>query len=194
MHPGQSKTVILALATAMALVLGVSVEGVDVRVEFDKKFDFKPMRTWTWNTEGAGRVIMARSSSDDAEAAKKVAEPLIVDAVTTEIMKRGLQPAASAADLIVTYYLLLSTNMTAQTMGQFLPATTAWGLPPFAPATQSLQMMNQGSLVLDLKARSEIVWRGVAQAKISFDATQQKREALLREAVRDLLKRYPPKQ
>jgi hypothetical protein len=194
MHPAQSKTVILALATALAFVLGVSVEGVDVRVEFDKAFDFKPMRTWGWNTEGAGRVIMARTSTDDPEAAKQLAEPWIVDAVTTEIMKRGLQPAASAPDLTVTYYLLLTTNMTAQTIGQFLPATTAWGLPPFAPATQSLQMMNQGSLVLDMKAGSEIVWRGVAQAKISFDATEKKREALVREGVRDLLKRYPPKQ
>ena len=35
MHPAQSKTVFLALATAIALVLGVSVEGVDVLVEFD---------------------------------------------------------------------------------------------------------------------------------------------------------------
>jgi len=194
MHPAQSKTVFLALATAIALVLGVSVEGVDVRVEFDKAFNFKPVRTWAWNTEGAGRVIMARSSSDDAEAAKKTAEPWIVDAVSTEINKRGLQPATAAPDLTVTYYLLLSTNMTAQTMGQFLPATAAWGLPPFAPATQSLQMMNQGSLVLDLKTSSAVVWRGVAQAKISFDTTDQKREALVREAVRDLLKRYPPKQ
>lgn len=191
MHPGRSKTVILALA--LAIGLGVSVEGVDVRVEADKAFDFKPMRTWAWNTEGAGRVIMARTSTDDPEAAKKIVEPWIVDAVTTEIVKRGLQPATSAPDLIVTYYLLLTTNMTAQTIGQFLPATTAWGLPPFAPATQSLQMMNQGSLVLDLKAGSEIVWRGVAQAKISFEATDQKREALVREGVRDLLKRYPPK-
>lgn len=194
MHPAQSKTVFLALATAMALVMGVSVEGVDVRVEFDKKFDFKPMRTWAWNTEGPGRVIMARSSSDDPDAAKKAAEPWIVSEVTTEIVKRGLQPATAAPDLIVTYYLLLSTNMTAQTMGQFLPATAAWGLPPFAPATQSMQMMNQGSLVLDLKVGTEVVWRGVAQAKISFDATDQKREALVREAIRDLLKRYPPKQ
>jgi hypothetical protein len=138
---------------------------------------------------------MARTSSDDPEAAKKVAEPWIVDAVTTEIMTRGLQPATSAPDLTVTYYLLLTTNMTSQTVGQFLPATSAWGLPPFAPATQSLQMMNQGSLVLDLKAKNnEIVWRGVAQAKISFDATEKKREALVREGVRDLLKRYPPKQ
>ena len=84
--------------------------------------------------------------------------------------------------------------MTAQTMGQFLPATTAWGLPPFAQATQSLKMMNQGSLVLDLSAKGVVVWRGVAQAKIEFGAEDKKREALLREGVRDLLRRYPPKQ
>ena len=78
-------------------------------------------------------------------------------------------------------------------MGQFLPATTGWGLPPFAEATTSLKMMNQGSLVLDLSAKGDVVWRGVAQAKVDFEATDKKREALLREGVRDLLKRYPPK-
>ena len=193
MHPAQSKTVFLALATAIALVLGVSVEGVDVRVEFDKAFNFKPVRTWAWNTEGAGRVIMARSSSDDAEAAKKTAEPWIVDAVSTEINKRGLQPATAAPDLTVTYYLLLSTNMTAQTMGQFLPATTAWGYVPFAAATQSIKMMNQGALVLDVSAKGVVVWRGVAQARVAFEADEKKREAVLREGVRDLLRRFPPK-
>jgi hypothetical protein len=54
--------------------------------------------------------------------------------------------------------------------------------------------MNHGSLVLDLSAKDAVVWRGVAQAKISFDIDDKKREALLREGVRDLLKRYPPKQ
>ena len=81
--------------------------------------------------------------------------------------------------------------MTAQTLGQFLPATTAWGIPPFAPATQSLQVMNQGSLVLDLNAKETIVWRGVAQAQIKMDADDKRREALIRESVRDLLERYP---
>ena len=79
-------------------------------------------------------------------------------------------------------------------MGQFLPSTVNWGLPPFAPATQSLQMMNKGSLVLDLSSKGVVVWRGVAQAKIDFETNDKKREALIREGVRDLLKRYPPKQ
>jgi len=33
----------------------------------------------------------------------------------------------------------------------------------------------------------------VAQAQIKLDADDKKREALLREGVRDLLKRFPPK-
>ena len=53
--------------------------------------------------------------------------------------------------------------------------------------------MNHGSLVLDLSAKDTVVWRGVAQAKIAFGLDDKKREALLREGVRDLLKRYPPK-
>jgi Domain of unknown function (DUF4136) len=181
------------LAVAIALFLQVNVEGLDVRVEHDKTFDFKPVRTWAWNPKGAGHVIVARTQQDDPEAIKRKSEPLILDAVAIEMMRRPLQRAESQPDLTLTYYLLLSTGTSAQSLGQFLPATTAWGLPPFAPATQSLTMMNHGSLVLDLSAKDVVVWRGVAQAKIEFDTDDKKREALLREAVRDLLKKFPPK-
>jgi hypothetical protein len=107
---------------------------------------------------------------------------------------RKLQQATAGPDVTLTYYLLLTTGASAQTMGQFLPATVNWGLPPFAPATQSLEIMNQGSLVLDVSANDKIVWRGVAQAKLHLDATDKKREAVVREAVKDLLRRFPPKQ
>jgi hypothetical protein len=67
-------------------------------------------------------------------------------------------------------------------------------LPPFAQATQSLEMVDQGSLVIDLSAAKTVVWRGVAQARIKLDADAKRRESLLRESVRDLLRRYPPRQ
>ena len=193
MHP-HSKHIIAALAAALAFGLCVGLEAVDVRVGHNKMFDFKAIHTWAWNPKAAGDVIMARTQQDDAAAMKEYADPLIRDAVAKGMMERGLQPATAQPDVTVTYYLLLSTNTTAQTMGQFLPATTAWGIPPFPQATQSLEVMNQGSLVLDLTAKDVVVWRGVAQAKIKLGAETEKREALLRDAVRDLLKRYPPKQ
>ena len=183
----------VVVVAALGLAALVTLEAVDVQVQSDKSFEFKGVRTWAWNPDGRGDVIMARSPDDDPEAMRKRAEPVIVEAVTAEMGRRGLQAAASQPDLFVTYYLLLSINAATQTVGQFLPGTTAWGLPPFAPATQSMTMMNSGSLVLDLSTNGKVVWRGVAQARVKMDADDKKRESVIREAVRDLLKRYPPK-
>ena len=52
--------------------------------------------------------------------------------------------------------------------------------------------MNAGSLVIDISSKDDIVWRGVAQATIEIGAEPKKRDALLREAVRDLLRKFPP--
>ena len=187
------RLVALAVVAGVGLTVQVSLSGMTVRVGFDKAFDFTPVRTWAWNPQGPGEVKMARTPDDDPEAMKRQAEPWIRDAVATEMANRKLQQATAEPDVTITYYLLMTTGTSAQTMGQFLPATTAWGLPPFAPATQSLTVMNQGSLVLDLSAKGNVIWRGVAQAQIKLDADDKKREALLREGVRDLLRRFPPK-
>ena len=80
---------------------------------------------------------MARTADADPDAMKRKAEPVILDAVATEIMGRGLQRVESQPELTLAYFLLLTTGATTQTLGQFLPSTTAWALPPFAPATQS---------------------------------------------------------
>jgi hypothetical protein len=136
---------------------------------------------------------MARTQTDNPEGMNKVAAPPILDSVTSEMKRIGLQQAESDPDLAVHYFLLLTTNMSTQSMGQFLDGTVAWGLPLFPQATTSLKVLNQGSLVLDLSAKGRVVWRGVAQAQLKPDTDIKKREALLREGVRDLLKRYPPK-
>ena len=38
-----------------------------------------------------------------------------------------------------------------------------------------------------------MVWRGAAQAEIKPDLTVEKRRQLIREAVRELFSRYPPR-
>ena len=186
------KSRLVVLASAAAVMFAVqATEAVDVRVEFDKAFDFKSVKTWAWNPKGPGDVKMARTADDDPEVVRKRAEPIILEAMASEMGKRGLQQNADQPQLIVTYYLLLTTSASSQTMGDFLPATTAWGLPPFAPATQSLQVMNRGSLVVDLSSKGTVVWRGMAQTNYKMDANEKQREALLRESVRDLVRRYP---
>jgi hypothetical protein len=172
------------------------VEGasaVDVKIDFDKEFIFKNVRTWAWNPAGPGEVKMARTPDDNPEALQKEAEPVILSAVAEEMGRRRMQQSDERPDLLVTYYLLLTLGDSAQTIGQFVPGPMQWGIPPYVPSTQSLEVMNQGSLVLDLKANDEIVWRGVARANVRIGTDSKRRVALLREAVRDLLRRFPPR-
>lgn len=181
-----------AVLVAIVAATGVLVQArIDVRVAFDKTFDFKSVRTWGWHAATKGEVMMARTMKDDPDAARKRAEPLIIESVTAELAKIKIQPATTAPDVTLTYFLLLTNNTSAQTVGQFLPATLEWGLPPFDAATQSLKIMNRGSLVFDLNAKGKIVWRGVADAKVDVYADDKEREKTLREAVRDLIKKYP---
>jgi hypothetical protein len=82
--------------------------------------------------------------------------------------------------------------MSRQTLGQFLPSVSAWGLPPFAPATTALEAVEEGSLVFDLSSKGQVVWRGIGEAQLKWSFDQEKRTALLLEAVREVLERYPP--
>jgi uncharacterized protein DUF4136 len=84
---------------------------------------------------------------------------------------------------------------TAQTMGEFVRRVPEWGLPPFAPGTQSLEVYEQGTLILDVSsaANDVLVWRASAAAQINRQATEAARNARISEAAREMLKPFPPK-
>jgi uncharacterized protein DUF4136 len=184
---------LLAIAVGVIVAAQSGAAAVKVRSDFDERFDFTTAKTWAWTTPKIGYVVAARTSSDDPDAIQKRAEPIIVEAVTAEMPARGLTSATGTPDLNLTYYLLLTVNTSAQIVGQFLPSTVQWGIPPFAPTTQSLKVFPQGSLVLDVSSKGQPVWRGAAEAEIKWEYSEEKRVALLREAVKEILKNYPPK-
>ena len=59
----------LCTATAALAMLGLAFQitsaRIDVKVDFDKNFDFKSVRTWTWASPLPGDVKMARTKEDD---------------------------------------------------------------------------------------------------------------------------------
>ena len=189
----RSRLTVLTIVVGMAVAVQSGAAAVKIRVDFDKTFDFRQARTWGWNAEEAGYVRVARTATDDPEDIRRRAEPLI--------MKRRQRGDAEAwsgaggrdAGPHDTYFLLLTVGDLAQTLGQFLPSTTQWGVPPFAAVTTSFEFIEQGSLVLDLSANGQVVWRGIAEAQIKMELDQDKRAALIREAVEKILERYPPK-
>lgn len=187
------KTLLLLWLCAVVVVQGAKVK---TRVESDPQFKFAGIRTWAWDPAGAGDVFLARASKDDPAPVKQRVDPLITAAVARELGTRGLTSAATGPpDITLHYYVLVTVGMEAQTMGQFLPAVPLWGVPPFAASTSSLNIITRGSLVLDAKSTSldRVVWRGVAQTDLDISPTDAQREAIIRDAAHELVKRLPLK-
>ena len=183
---------VLFVLVGCALAVQPGIAKMKVRVNFDKEFDFKTVTTWAWSQQ-VGDVMVARTQQDDPVAIRARIEPIVKSEVEGLLPRRGVQVATGAPDVTLTYYLLLTVGSSTQEMGQFLPSVLAWGLPPFAPATTSYEMVEQGALVLDFRANDRVVWRGIAEANIRMDADVQKREGLLREAAQELIKKFPPR-
>jgi Domain of unknown function (DUF4136) len=181
------------MAAAVVAAVQFGTAAIDTRSAFDKAFDFTQAHTWAWNPKGAGEVVAARTKDDDPQGIKRRAEPIIMSAASVEMPRRGLTAATAAPDLTLTYYLLLTIGDSRQVAGQFLPAVAQWGIPPFTPQTTALEYIPTGSLVLDLAAKGEVVWRGVGEGKIDWDLNEKQREKLVRDAVKKILDRYPPK-
>ena len=187
--------VVLVVAAMLAAPIALSA-GVKVRSEYDKSFDFRGLTTWAWHQESAGDVRMAVTADDDPAAMKERFEPVILDAVQKEMAGRGLNLAAAGGtpQLYVNYYVLISTNQSRQTMGQFLPTVPEWGIPPFSyGATQSLKVFEEGSLVLDVTSTKtrQLIWRGMAVAELQRKSAPQDRDTRLRAAIAEVVKKFP---
>ena len=78
--PRLNLSIIAAAGVAIAVQ---TVVAVDVKVDFDKNFDFKTVRRWAWNPDEAGYVRMARTPDDDPD-------PFDGDAATLEYIYNGV--------------------------------------------------------------------------------------------------------
>ena len=184
----------LALLSAATVVLDA---GMKVTIHRDERFDFTTIRTWTWDTPAPGKVILLRTKDDNPEQARQRFESTVMDAVTAGFPKRGLSPAPSGAtgDVRVAYYLIVTIGENSEYMGYNIPGSVSWVLPPFNPATTRLEVVQRGSIVVDIisPAKQAVIWRGMAQGEIDEGKSDDQRKARIREAIDKVLAKYPPK-
>ena len=191
------KRLIVALAlVAAGWTIEVTAAKLKARADFDKTFDFTRVQTWAWDVQGPGEVKLARSSEDDPEVVRRRIEPTLVAAVENEVTARGLKKLATGVpDIRLHYYVLVTVGFATQTAGQFLPTVTQWGIPPFAPTTTAFEIVQHGAIVLDVVSTqvSHVVWRGIADGDIDKIKNDNERDEMIREGVKDLVKKLPTK-
>jgi len=167
----------------------------DITLEYDKKFTFTGLKTWSWHPEGKGKVLLALTAENDPQRVADRVDPVIIPALERELGARGLTLAAANPDFYVHYYVLGTLQNSSQVAGQFLPATPEWGIPPFLASTTATRTYPMGTLIVDVTstAQQRLVWRGTAARKIQIDRPDAERRKVLDDAVRELVKKFPPK-
>jgi hypothetical protein len=83
----------IAIVAAVIVLAEPALARVDVKIDFDKTFNFTAVRTWRFDPAGNGEVKMARTQKDNPDAVKAVAEPIIVESVNSR------DAAPQAADI-----------------------------------------------------------------------------------------------
>jgi hypothetical protein len=182
--------VLVAMATAL-----VVAEKPKLSVNMSENFSFAGPFTYAW-TAPTGELKMLQVSGPDPDRWRRLWDPTIVSSVNRELGARGYTAAAKeSADIIATYYILIGPNVASQKMGQFMAPTMEWGLPPFQGITQSYDVAEQGSLVIDLYSQSRkfVVWRGVIQANINLERSDAERNKNISKLITDLFKKHYPK-
>ena len=188
--------VVMSACLLVALAASAPMARVKIEVQRDQKFDFASIKTWTWNPSGPGDVKVWLTAESKSEPVKRTYEPMIMAAVEAELARKGFTRATGGqADVTVTYYVLVTASTDSQSMGQFLPPVTQYGVPPFAPATTALKVFPEGSLVIDVAVPDpyHVVFRAVAQAEVELDKTEAQRSARLKNIVRDVFAKLPRK-
>ena len=185
---------VAAMVAVLALGAGVAAK-TKTTVKHDKTFDFTGKKTWAWHPDGSGSFKLLQATGEDPAKLYERFDPVIAGAVERSLAARGLTKVAGTPDFHVNYYVLIGPGSSTQFAGQFLAPTPEWGVIPFAGATTSFEVFEQGSLILDVSAVStrSVVWRGVAQAEIDRQRSPAARDQRLQEAVTELLKKFPPK-
>jgi hypothetical protein len=186
---------LLTFALAIAAATVVLAGGVKIKTQSDKEFDFAGLTTYAWHPTGVGDVKVLQADADVADIKRRL-EPMIIEAVDAGMKQRGFtKPASGQPAFYVYYYALIGVGTEAQQMGQFLPAVAFWGLPPMAPATQSIKYYERGSLIVDVTSvkLGTVVWRGIAEAEIDRMKTDAERRVRVFDAMSQLLKKFPPK-
>lgn len=154
--------------------------------DYDKTVDFSAFKTYA-HKEGT-----------------KVGQPLIderiVAAIDAQLAEKGLTKSESKPDVFVVYHTTFDKQKDISTFssgyGGYGPYGWGWG-GGWGGGTTTTQVRDIliGTLVIDIAdaEKGQLAWRGMGVKEIDTQAKPEKREKSINNAVKKILKNYPPK-
>jgi hypothetical protein len=179
----QRKLVTLAIAALLSPTLVLAQK---VSYDYDKSANFAGFKTYA-HKEGT-----------------KVGQPLVDDrivaAIDAQLAAKGLTKAESDPDVFVVYHIAFDKQKDISTYssgygGGYGPYGWGWGGGMGTSTTQVRDILI-GTLVIDIAdaKQSKLAWRGMATKEVKTQASPEKRDKSINDAMKKIFKNYPPKQ
>ncbi|HWA33220.1 MAG TPA: DUF4136 domain-containing protein [Cyclobacteriaceae bacterium] len=131
----------------IVLCMGGPVQAQDINVEYDKNRDLSRYKSFSI---GGGEIITPK---DQRQPGDTVMLRKIADAVSKELIGKGLQKKDSVGDLIVSYLIGSQEKTSFNNLGPL-------GVSPDNSNQISVRDFQMGSLIIDLNDRSNnLIWR-----------------------------------
>lgn len=172
-----------AAAITFGLLLPAIAFAQKTSFDFDKTADFTTFRTYTLR--------------DGTPAGDPLIDKRIVDAIGAELARKGLTRHDDSPDLVVVYHAALERKQDIQAFSTGVGYGTygyGWSVGWGTTDVRVIEIL-VGTLVIDVAdaAKKEIVFRGIGAKEVDVLAKPEKRDKSIAEAVKKILKNYPPK-
>jgi hypothetical protein len=177
-----------ALALLCGLCLPVAAcSSLRVGADYDGDARFEKLHTWAW------APVRASVERSDARLRGESLHRRIQTEIEDDLEERGYRLAAGGerADFYVAYHVAIDDALDTRTMYrdyQIGPYFGRWSLPETA-----VERYDVGTLIIDVidAARDELIFRGWAQADVDDLERSRRRNALIGDAVAEVLDRLP---
>jgi hypothetical protein len=155
--------------------------------DFDKTANFAGFKTYAFK--------------DGTKVGQPLIDDRIVAALEKELAAKGLTKSEANPDVIVVYHVAFDKEKDISTYssgygGGYGPYGYGWG-GGWGSTTSTTQVRDilVGTLVIDIAdaKKNQIAWRGMGVKEVNTTANPEKRDKSINDAVKKILKNYPPK-
>ena len=176
---------VLVVAAACALTVLAACSSISVANDYDQSVNFSALKSWSWLTEGG-------APGSDASGVVSLTSSRIKAALTSELSARGYPEVPQGASFLVSFHTVLQQRVEAGTE----PYGYGWrhGYAGIATGPDVITY-DEGTLLVDFidpKSKT-MIWRGTATAVVDPHSSAEKRDGLIKEAVKKIVDQLPPK-
>ena len=176
----------LVTAGLIALLIPAAAMAQKVSYDFDKSANFAAFKTY--------------AHKDGTKVGQPLIDERIVAAIDAQMAAKGFTKSETNPDVFVVYHVAFDKQKDISTYssgygGGYGPYGWGWGGGMQTSTTQVRDIL-VGTLVVDLAdaKKSQLAWRGMAVKEVQTQASPEKRDKSINEAMKKIFKNYPPKQ